>query len=307
MRKRNACLLCAAVLVCLLAGCTYAVVSGGMTQADTYLLYFRAEDLDSAAGGDALRTESVHLPGLSEMEPQQAAQTLMEALLAGPRDEALRSTIPAGTALVSLTLEGQRAVVDMTSGYGALSGVGLAMADYAVALTLTQLPEISTVSVTVRGRELGYRGSQVFSPDDVLLSTTEDVVDTVTATLYLLDETGALRSYETLLELYEGDTQVQAVAAAVEEGAKDAGLFSPMPEGFAVRSVWLDQPVCYVNLSSAVLRDLEDLEAVPLALQALARSLCSLDTVKEVQFLVDGEYADRYASAPVREPYVYTK
>ena len=151
MRRRNACLLCAAVLVCLLAGCTYAMVSGGMAQADTYLLYFRAEDLDSAAGGDALRTESVHLPGLSEMEPQQAAQTLMEALLAGPQDETLRSTIPAGTTLVSLTLEGQRAVVDMTSGYGALSGVGLAMADYAVALTLTQLPEISTVSVTVRG------------------------------------------------------------------------------------------------------------------------------------------------------------
>ena len=307
MRKRNACLLCAAALVCLLAGCTYAVVSGAGTQADTYLLYFRAEDLDSAAGGDALQTESVHLPGLSEMEPQQAAEALMEALLAGPRDEELRSAIPAGIALVSLTLEGQRAVVDMTSGYGALSGVGLAMADYAVALTLTQLPEISTVSVTVRGRELGYRGSQIFSPDDVLLSTTEDVVDTVTATLYLLDESGALTPYETLLELYEGDTQVQVVAAAVEEGARDDGLSSPMPEGFVVRSVWLDQPVCYVNLSSAVLRDLEDTEAVPQALQALARSLCSLDTVEEVQFLVDGEYADRYASAPVREPYVYTQ
>lgn len=307
MRKRHAWLLCAAALVCLLAGCTYAVVSGAGGQADTYLLYFQAEDLGSAAGGDALQTESVHLPGLSEMEPQQAAQTLMEALLAGPRDEALRSAIPAGTALVSLTLEGQRAVVDMTSGYGALSGVGLAMADYAVALTLTQLPEISTVSVTVRGRELGYRGSQIFSPDDVLLSTTEDVVDTVTATLYLLDEGGALRPYETLLELYEGDTQVQAVAAAVKEGAKDEGLASPLPEGFAVRSVWLDQPVCYVNLSSAVLRDLEEVEAVPLALQALARALCSLETVDEVQFLVDGEYTDRYAGAPVREPYVYTQ
>lgn len=66
----------------------------------------------------------------------------------------------------------------MTSGYGGLSGVALTLADYAVTLTLTQLPEISTVSVTVRGRELGYRGSQVFAPDDVLLSTTEDVVDT---------------------------------------------------------------------------------------------------------------------------------
>ena len=74
-----------------------------------------------------------------------------------------------------------------------------------------------------------------------------------------------------------------------------------------MRSVWLDQPVCYVNLSSAIVRELEETEAVPLALQALARSLCSLDTVEEVQFLVDGEYADRYGTAPVREPYVYTE
>lgn len=307
MKKKSVCLLCAAVLLCLLAGCTYAVVTGAGAQEDTYLLYFRAEDLDSAAGGDALRAESVRLPGLSDLEPQQAAEALMEALLAGPRDEALRSAIPAGTALVSLTLDGRRAVVDMTSGYGGLSGVALTMADYAVTLTLTQLPEISTVSVTVRGRELGYRGSQIFSPDDVLLSTTEDVVDTVTATLYLLDETGELTPYEAVLELYEGDTQVQAVAAALEDGAPEQGLVSPLPEEFAVRSVWLDQPVCYVNLSSAVLRDLEDPEAVPQALQALARSLCSLDTVEEVQFLVDGEYADRYGTAPVREPYGFTE
>ncbi len=305
MRKKSVCILFAVSLMCLLAGCTYAVVAGAGAQADTYLLYFREADLDGAAGGDALRAESVHLPGLSEMEPQQAAETLMEALLDGPRDETLRSAIPAGTALVSLTLDGRRAVVDMTSGYGGLSGVSLTLADYAVTLTLTQLPEISTVSVTVRGRELGYRGSQIFSPDDVLLSSTEDVVDTVTATLYLLDETGELTPYEAVLELYEGDTQVLSVAAALEDGAPDQGLSSPLPEGFAVRSLWLDQPVCYVNLSSAVLRDLEEPEAVFRALQALARSLCSLDTVEEVQFLVDGEYADLYGTAPVREPYVY--
>ena len=113
------------------------------------MLYFRAEDLDSAAGGDALRAESVRLPGLSDLEPQQAAEALMEALLAGPEDETLHSAIPAGTDLVSLTLDGRRAVVDMTSGYGGLSGVALTLADYAVTLTLTQLPEISTVSVTV--------------------------------------------------------------------------------------------------------------------------------------------------------------
>lgn len=66
---------------------------------------------------------------------------------------------------MSLTLSGQRAVVDMTSGYGALSGVGLAMADYAVALTLTSCRRSPPVSVTVPGgREAGIPGQSGFLP-----------------------------------------------------------------------------------------------------------------------------------------------
>lgn len=299
--RRKASALCALVTAaCLLCGCTYAAVTASR-RSDTYLLYFREDDLAAAAGGDALRAEEVVLPGVDGLEPQQAAQALMEALLRGPEDETLRSAIPAGTALESLTVEGQRAVVDVSAGYGSLSGVALTLADYAVALTLTQLPGISTVSVTVRGRELGYRGSQLFSAGDVLFSSAEDVVGTLNATICLLGPDGGLTPWQTTLELYEGDTQAAAVAAAVERGTPE--LSSPYPEGFSVRSVWQDQTVCYVNLSSALLGELESTDGVPLALEALARSLCSLDSVEEVQFLVDGEYADTYGPADVREPF----
>ncbi|WP_295585734.1 GerMN domain-containing protein [uncultured Oscillibacter sp.] len=301
--RRTAMALCALVTAaCLLGGCTYAAVTAAR-RSDTYLLYFREADLTAAAGGDALRSEETVLEGVDELEPEEAALALMEALLRGPTDETLRSAIPAGTEVESVQVEGRRAVVDMSAGYGSLSGVALTLADYAVTLTLTQLPGISSVSVTVRGRELGYRPSQLFTAGDVLFSSAEDVVGTVDADVYLLGPDGTLTAWQTTLELYEGDTQAAAVAAAVESGAPDQGLASPCPEGFAVRSVWQDQAVCYVNLSSAVLGELESTDGVPLALEALARSLCSLESVEEVQFLVDGEYADTYGPAAVRAPF----
>lgn len=38
----------------------------------------------------------------------------------------------------------------------------LSLADYAITLTLTQLPDVARVRITVLGEELDYRSRQVF-------------------------------------------------------------------------------------------------------------------------------------------------
>ena len=125
---------------------------------------------------------------------------------------------------------------------------------------------------------------------EVLLTPEEDVISTVEACLYYLDQEGRLTMTEQTLELYEGDTQVSAVARALEDRPKDPdGLLPPLPEGFQVKSVWLEEDTCYVNLSSALLEGLTD-GAVRTALEALENSLRSLEAVEEVRFLVDGEF-----------------
>lgn len=282
-------------------GCAYAAVTGQDEAA--YELYFREADLSHAPGGDALRAETIYLDEEEQQGVDQVAQALMEELLAGPTDETLVSTIPAGTTLLSLELDGARALVDLSSAYSTLSGVELTLADYAIALTLTQLPEIASVSITVRGQELAYRTTQRFSPRDVLRSSTEDVVGTVAAELYFRDSRGGLVPEERTLELYEGDTQVAVVLQGLEEGPQDRSLLPVIPEGFRPKAVWLEEDVCYVNLSSALLEELpEETEMAPV-LRAMAASLKSLDTVEEVRFLVDGEYAAWYADASVGDPY----
>ena len=280
----------AVLLLALLAALLYAC-AGEEVDENGYDLYFQEANLTLSAGGGALQTERVYLS--EEDDPQELAEALMGELLKGPRDETLKSTIPAGTAMQSLELTGRRAVVDLSAAYSNLSGVGLTMADYAITLTLTQIPEIRAVQITVRGRELAYREKQVFTGREALLAQEEDVLRTVPVTLYFLDAGGALTPEERLLELYEGDTQVDAAAKALERGPENRDLSPSLPEGFQLNAVWQEDDTCYVNLSAAQLEG--GPEGLQTAVQALGQTMCSLEAVNETWFLVDGEFSDDFA------------
>lgn len=293
------------LVLCLVLACGYVLYGTGEEPAreESHAVYFLERNLDSVPGGGALRAENVCLQDIETADTQTLASMLIRRLLAGPQDETLENAVPAGTMLLSLQLEGTRALVDLSSSYGTLSGVALTLADQAIALTLTQLPEILSVKITVRGRELAYRDKQVFTGREVRLAPEGDVIGTVDATLYFLDENGSLRPEERVLELYDGDTHVSAVARAVESGPLDQALLPVFPENFRPKSVWLEENVCYVNLSTVLLETVPDDEGLSTALRALAQALCSLESVEETRYLVDGEFADDYGSVSVARPY----
>ena len=137
MKKRwIAVLLCAALLAAF--GWGQPRISG---EGETYDLYFLEADLSDAPGGDALRAEPLYIESGEVRDTRELAEYLVTELLAGPEDAALTSAIPEETTLLSLELDGTRAKVDLSSRYRLLSGVALALADYAITLTLTQLPE----------------------------------------------------------------------------------------------------------------------------------------------------------------------
>ena len=244
-------------------------------EGEGYALYFLVEDYEDAAGSGALRAERVKLQGEGT---EQIAEGLMKKLLEGPTEEGLKSTIPSGTSLLNLELQGRRAVVDLAGGYGSLSGIALTLADYAITLTLTQLSDIQAVEITVRGKGLAYRDQQIFTGRDVLLHTEED---------------------------YEGDTQVGAVAAALADGPTGKELQKVFPENLQVRSAWQEDEVCYVNLSSALLEDYPEMDpaAIRQALAAIGRSMSSLESVSETRFLVDGEFVQKYGKVDISEPF----
>jgi len=267
-----------------------------------HALYFLVDEYENSAGAGALAAERVTVEGEDTLA---IARSLMEKLLEGPTEEGLKSAIPAGTSLLSLELQGRRAVVDLSSRYASLSGIALTLADYAITLTLTQLPNIQAVEITVRGNKIAYRDQQIFTGRDVLIYPEEDVVSTVTVELYFLAEDGSLQPEQRELQLYEGDTQVGAIVAALTDGPKGKNLQGIFPENFKVRSAWQEEEVCYVNLSSALLEKYPEMDpdAIEKALRAIGKSMYSLENVSETRFLVDGEFLQRYGAVDISGPY----
>lgn len=291
MKKRYLALLACVLLI---SSCAWQETEEAPEPEASYVLYFRERDLECVVGSGVLRKEASDLQITEELETEQLAEALMAELLEGPSDETLRRTIPPETKLRSIHMERTRAVVDLSAAYGLLSGIELTLADQSIALTLTQVPEILSVKITVQGEELAYRDKQIFTGRDVLLAPAGDVVSTVDAILYFLNEEGELVSVERTLDLYEGDTQVGVVIKAMENAPEEKVLTSVFPDGFRTGAVWLEEDVCYVNLISGLAELLPQETRIDVTIDALGDALCSLDSVTEVRFLVDGEYSPFY-------------
>jgi germination protein M len=288
------------VVILLISNCVWQGTGGEPETEAPYVLYFQERDLENAVGDGVLRREASSLQETEGTDAEQIAKALVLELLEGPSDETLKRTIPAGTTLRSLHVEGTRAIVDLSNAYGLLSGIELTLADQSIALTLTRVPEILSVKITVQGEELAYRGKQIFTGRDVLLVPAGDVVGTVNATLYFMDEEGMPVSESRTLDLYEGDTQVSAVIRAMESAPADKGLVSAFPEGFRTGAIWTEDGICYVNLISGLAKLLPQEVRISVTIDALGKALCSLDSVTEVRFLVDGEYSPYYGSSPIK-------
>ena len=291
-RRLCAALLSLSILLCAACG-TKQTESGGLA------LYYLT-DAAGSAGGDAVGKET-YAAALPE-EPQQAAEQLLQRYFQGPEDPALTSPLPESLQLQGVTLNGTHAYVDVSASYGTLSGIDLTLADSCITLTLTQLPAVSTVTITVNGKALEYRDIQNLHARDVLVGNTEDLIATVTATLYFLDASGALVPEEREIDVYEGETRVEDVLAALLSGPEGAELRPVFPAEYNVLSVWTEEEICCVNLSSESLR-LFSGGGESVALLAAADSLLSLEGVSSVQFLVDGAVAEYYGAAKVGTPY----
>ena len=266
--------------------------------ARTPIYYLAAED--ASRGGDRIRACYETLGLGQDATVRDEAAAVVSRLLEGPADRELESPLPAGGGLLSLEVRDRTAYVDLSGGFNQLAGVELSMADYCLTLSLTALDGIGAVRITAQGRPVGQQPKQVFYERDVLLSTMDDVLQTVEVTLYFQDGGGTLTGERRTLTLYEGQTLAESLMAALLEGPASRELSPTLPENFTVNYVRIENGICYVSLPAASLALLpEDEQAQRTILWSLAESLYSIAAVDELRLLADGEELAYFGLIPV--------
>ena len=266
--------------------------------ARTPIYYLAAED--ASRGGDRIRACYETLGLGQDATVRDEAAAVVSRLLEGPADRGLESPLPTGVELLSLEVRDRTAYVDLSGGFNQLAGVELSMADYCLTLSLTALDGIGAVRITAQGRPVGQQPKQVFYERDVLLSTMDDVLQTVEVTLYFQDSGGTLTGERRTLTLYEGQTLAESLMAALLEGPASRELSPTLPENFTVNYVRIENGICYVSLPAASLALLpEDEQAQRTILWSLAESLYSIAAVDELRLLADGEELAYFGLIPV--------
>lgn len=286
--KRKLIVLTALALVLLtLAGC------GVVQKEQEGLRLYYAASLDTHRGGDAIDSVTIDWDELPQGDQVARAESVLALLMGMCQEKGFQSPIPAGTTLRSVTIIGGTARVDFSGSYGQLSGMALTIADYCVALSLTQLDGIYAVRITVNEQELAYRDNDLFLAGDVLLTSMDDVVRTLTAQLYFPNSDGDLEAEERLLTQYEGQSAADVVLSALGDGPSDDDLQPLAEKGLSGMTVRMDNGVCQLNVASASMEELEDDTARQLLL-CVTQSLQSLEGISSVQLYIDGTYAETY-------------
>ena len=286
--KRKLIVLTALALVLLaLAGC------GVVQKEQEGLRLYYAASLDTHRGGDAIDSVTIAWDELPQGDQVARAESVLALLMGMCQEKGFQSPIPAGTTLRSVTIIGGTACVDFSGSYGQLSGMALTIADYCVALSLTQLDGIYAVRITVNEQELAYRDNDLFLAGDVLLTSMDDVVRTLTARLYFPNSDGDLEAEERLLTQYEGQSAADVVLSALGDGPSDDDLQPLAEKGLSGMTVRMDNGVCQLNVASASMEELEDDTARQLLL-CVTQSLQSLEGISSVQLYIDGTYAETY-------------
>lgn len=241
-----------------------------------------------------------------QWEQEPTARELVQALLDGPESEDLYAPFPGGVTIQSIVLteDSQTVQVDLSEQYGGLVGFDLTVADYCIALTLCQLPQVETVRVTVEGKSIPYRDRQDLRTGDVLLSGITEEPDTFLAALYFPRRTGGTLAAEyRQVTRADGSSPVEIVMAELLRGPTDSAGSLSFPAGTQVRSLTVRDGICQADLSAEFWTNApQEEEQAGLTLYALVDSLCALSGVSQVRLLIEGETIESYGGVSANVP-----
>lgn len=286
------------VLLLMLPLCACGEKEEEVISENSYMLWFAV-----AHGSDRSDSAAVYRE-MREWSDTPTAFDLMKALLSGPQSDDLYSPFPEGVSVRFIHTDDETVRVDLSVEYADLSGFDLTVADYCIALTLCQLPEIENVKITVEGEIIHDRNRDTLREGDVLLSGIEEEPDTFLAALYFPDGTGKALTVEYRQVVRTDDRD--AVDIVMEElllGPMEGRNSRSMPEGTRVRSLAVNDGICYVDLSEEFVTNAPQTnEEAGLTLYALVNTLCVRSGVSQVRILVEGESVMSYGNVSANTP-----
>ena len=214
-----------------------------------------------------------------------------ENLIKGPKSKKYVAVADKNTEVKSIEISEGNLTIDFSKEYAESEMIST----YAVIKTVSQLPKVKAVMVTVNGRDI--LGTGYVKGDEINLESDDDCATTVL--LYFTDE-----EKEKLVPEYRKinilDTQPieHYILSELIKGPKMKGHISLLPQNTDIVSVETTDGVCYVNFKKSLALK----EQQTLTIYSVVNSLTQRSGVDSVQFLIDGKKSDNAGTPDISVP-----
>ncbi len=238
----------------------------------------------------------------SDSEEEQL-QELLDCLSTVPDKLEYKPPFSMGFELLGVSVDDGKILLDVDANYKVMPATTEVLVRAAIVRTLTQLPNISYVGITVEGNQLydnvgelvGWMSGDQFIDND---GSEINTYELVRVKLYFANETGdkliaAYRekhySTNTPLERFVVEELIAGPSGQVE------GLYPSINPETKIINVMTRDGICYVNLDSSFLTVVNNV-STEVAVYSIVNSLVELSNVNKVQVLINGEIPSSFST-----------
>ena len=295
MKKLAAALLALIMTVCLLSACSDGRESEDSGPTIT-VYYLRAPE--KRLGEGVLVPVPVHISMGSDR-----LHAALGAVTAEPGSGDCVAAFPQDVTINSYSIKDGVLTVNFNSAYDGMAAYEKSMARACLVMTLCGLDEVNYVSVYVDGAP----AEELLSPDMILFSDLDENDYERQISLYFADSAlGFLHLERHTLTIGQDKSMCAYVLDELSRGPQGRDLVQIIPEGTQVLSVKQTGDVCTVDLSHEFISSKPQTAAGErMAVYSIVDSLCSVNGVKAVQILVDGERCESYGHLDIASPLKY--
>ncbi len=245
-----------------------------------------------------LKAENVIMD--SEKQNEQVL-SLFKKLSGIAKTEERSGVVPRGLEINSISIDNGTLTIDFNAVYNSMTaGEELAFRTAAV-YTFTSLDFVDYLLITVDGSELKTAKGMLMGKlgrEDVIMNgdISAEPTNYEILTLYFENSEGSALSTEIREVQVNPNLPVERyIVEQVIAGPEDKSLRSTVPYDTKIRDISTADGVCYVDLSVEFVNKQLGLEKDALAaVYSIVNSLCEIEDVTKVQFLIEGEKLDSY-------------
>lgn len=251
---------------------------------------------------------------LTSTDTKDMIVEVLTLLCSVPDNKELKATLTSGINVVTYSYDGEQVIVSLGEKYRELSRTTEVLTRAALVRSLTNIPEVNYVMLTVNGESLTDMSGNAIGimTSDMFVNNAgaqvETVDSTVTLRLYFANEEGSgLVAVNRELAHNADVSNVPMEKLVVEQlisGPVNGETWPTISPDTKLVNITVRDNICYLTFDSAILTAVNNV-TTDVTIYSIVNSLVELSNINKVQISIDGnkdgKFRDKYEASTVFE------